>query len=97
MRITREEVDHVASLARLGLSAEERERMREQLSSILAYVETLNELDTSQVPPSAQVIRFENVTRSDEVVPSLSTNEVLANAPERIDDFFRVPPVFEEE
>lgn len=97
MRITREEVDHVASLARLGLSAEERERMREQLSSILAYVETLNELDTSQVPPSAQVIRFENVTRPDEVVPSLSTNEVLANAPERIDDFFRVPPVFEEE
>ena len=97
MRITREEVDHVASLARLGLSVEERERMREQLSSILAYVETLNELDTSRVLPSAQVIRSENVTRPDVVAPSLSTDDALANAPERVDDFFRVPPVFEEE
>jgi aspartyl-tRNA(Asn)/glutamyl-tRNA(Gln) amidotransferase subunit C len=97
MRITSEEVDHVASLARLGLSREERERLRGQLSAIIAYVETLNELDTSRVPPAAQVIRFENVTRPDVVVPSLTTDEALANAPERADVFFRIPPVFEEE
>jgi aspartyl-tRNA(Asn)/glutamyl-tRNA(Gln) amidotransferase subunit C len=96
MRISEEQVDYVASLARLGLSAHEREKMLEQLSSIIAYVETLNELDTSQVPPSAQVISLENVTRADVVVPSLPTEDVLANAPERDDDFFVVPPVFEE-
>jgi aspartyl-tRNA(Asn)/glutamyl-tRNA(Gln) amidotransferase subunit C len=96
MRISEEQVDYVAALARLGLSAHEREKMLEQLSSIIAYVETLNELDTSQVPPSAQVISLENVTRADVVERSLPVEDVLANAPERDDDFFVVPPVFEE-
>lgn len=97
MRITREVVDHVASLARLGLSPEERERMREELSSILAYVDTLGRLDLSMVPPSAQITGSENVSRPDVIERSLSTTEVLANAPDRADDFFRIPPVFEDE
>jgi|SRR5215472_6118464 aspartyl-tRNA(Asn)/glutamyl-tRNA(Gln) amidotransferase subunit C len=96
MRISREEVDHVAELARLGLSEEERERFRDQLSAILGYVAQLNELDTSQVPPAAQVVPLENVTRPDEVRPSLSLEQVLANAPARFDAYFRVPPVFDE-
>ena len=96
MRITSEEVDHVAALAGLGLSRGEREKMQEQLSAILAYVETLNELDTTAVPPSAQVIRFENVTRPDVVAPSLTPTDALMNAPDAIDGFFAVPPVFEE-
>jgi aspartyl-tRNA(Asn)/glutamyl-tRNA(Gln) amidotransferase subunit C len=95
MRITSEEVDHVATLAGLGLSPEEREKMQEQLSAIIAYVETLNELDTAAVPPSAQIIRFENVTRPDRIAPSLPVEAALANAPEVIDAFFAVPPVFD--
>jgi aspartyl-tRNA(Asn)/glutamyl-tRNA(Gln) amidotransferase subunit C len=96
MRISPEEVDHVAELARLGLSPEERERMRDQLSVILGYVAMLNELDTSAVPPAAQVIPLANVTRPDVVRPSLSVEQVLANAPARFGDYFRVPPVLDE-
>jgi aspartyl-tRNA(Asn)/glutamyl-tRNA(Gln) amidotransferase subunit C len=95
MRISLEEVDHIAMLARLGLTPEERERFRDQLGNILGYVALINELDTSKVPPSAQVIRFENVTRPDVVRPSLTVEQVLANAPAREDDYFRVPPVLE--
>ena len=97
MRMTREVVDHVAWLARLGLSPEERERMREELGSILDYVDTLGRLDLSKVPPSAQITSSENVSRSDGIEQSLSTSEALANAPDRADDFFRIPPVFEDE
>lgn len=97
MRISLEDVDHVAALARLGLSPGEREQLRSQLSSILAYVEQLDHLDTSQVAPSAQVIRFENVTRPDVTRPGLTVEQALANAPCRVDDYFGVPPVFEEE
>lgn len=96
MRITLADVDHVAELARLGLSPEERARMGEQLSAILAYVDQLNELDTSRVPPSAQVVPLENVTRPDVASPGLSVTDVLRNAPARLDNFFLVPPVFDE-
>ncbi len=95
MRISPEEVDHIATLARLGLSTDERERFRDQLTTILSYVDMLNELDTSTVPPSAQVIRFENVTRPDVARPGLTVEQVLANAPAHEDDFIRVPPVLE--
>lgn len=95
MRISLEEVDHIATLARIGLKLEERERLRDQLATILGYVDMLNELDTSTVPPSAQVIRFENVTRPDVVRPSLTVEQVLANAPAREDDYIRVPPVLD--
>jgi aspartyl-tRNA(Asn)/glutamyl-tRNA(Gln) amidotransferase subunit C len=89
-------VDHVAELARLGLTPEERERMREQLNAILAYVDQLNRVDTSEVPPSAQVVPLDNVTRADVPRPGLHLPDVLGNAPARVDDFFRVPPVFDE-
>jgi aspartyl-tRNA(Asn)/glutamyl-tRNA(Gln) amidotransferase subunit C len=86
----------VATLARLGLSGEAREQLRDQISAILSYVATLGELDTSKVPPSAQVVPLANVMRPDVVRPSLPVEAVLKNAPERADRFFRVPPVFEE-
>lgn len=95
MGITREEVEHVAFLARLGLSEEEKATLREQLSSILEHMRSLNELDTSQIPPTAQVIPLRNVMRADEPRPSLPTDQVLANAPDREGDFFRVPPVLD--
>lgn len=96
MLISLEDVNHVATLARLGLSQSERETLRTQLSSILAYVETLNELDTSSVPPASQVIRLENVTRPDVSRAGLSLDDVLANVPERQEDLIRVPAVLDE-
>jgi len=96
MRITLADVDHVAELGRLGLTPEERERMREQLNAILAYVDQLNQLDTSRIPPSAQVVALDNVTRPDVARPGMSLLDVLGNAPARQDDFFQVPPVFDE-
>ncbi len=97
MQISREDVDHVALLARLGLTDEERERFRTQLEQILAYVAQLNELDTSLVSPSAQVIGAANVTRPDTVRAGLTAQQALANAPERSDAYFAVPPVLDAE
>ena len=94
-KISREDVEHVAYLARLGLTEEEIDRFSEQLSHILANMEVLNELDTAAIPPTAQVIPVENVMRADEPGPSLSQESVLANAPQREEVYFRVPPVFE--
>ncbi|MDW7981640.1 MAG: Asp-tRNA(Asn)/Glu-tRNA(Gln) amidotransferase subunit GatC [Thermomicrobium sp.] len=96
MRLEREVVDHVAMLARLGLTDEERERMREQLSSILEHVSRIRELDTEAIPPTAQVIALRNVWREDEVCLSLPLDAVLANAPESEDGFFRVHAVLEQ-
>jgi aspartyl-tRNA(Asn)/glutamyl-tRNA(Gln) amidotransferase subunit C len=95
MAITREDVDHVAYLARLGLDEEERERLRAELDQILGYMQVLQQLDTSAIPPTAQVIPLHNVMRLDVVAPSLSVAETLANAPAREDDYFRVAPVLE--
>jgi aspartyl-tRNA(Asn)/glutamyl-tRNA(Gln) amidotransferase subunit C len=97
MLISLEDVDHVATLARLGLSKDERETLRSQLSSILAYVESLNELDTTHVFPSSQVVRLENVMRADTRHPSLTPDEVLANAPDRQDNYLSVPAVLDEQ
>lgn len=96
MKITREEVEHVARLARLALSEEEREKMRAQLDAILTYIDKLNELDTSQAEPTSHVIPMNNVFRDDVVRPSLSQEEALVNAPDRHDAFFRVPRILEE-
>ncbi|HEY8446445.1 MAG TPA: Asp-tRNA(Asn)/Glu-tRNA(Gln) amidotransferase subunit GatC [Thermomicrobiales bacterium] len=90
MTLTIADVDHVASLARLGLTPEEREQMREQLSTILEHIALLNELDTEAIPPTAQVIALTNVMRDDEVRPSLPVEAVLANAPRRSGDYFEV-------
>jgi aspartyl-tRNA(Asn)/glutamyl-tRNA(Gln) amidotransferase subunit C len=94
-KISREEVQHVAYLARLGLTEEELERLGEQISAILDNMEILNELDTTAIPPTAQVIPVDNVMRRDEAGPSLTREKVLSNAPQKEEVYFRVPPVFE--
>jgi aspartyl-tRNA(Asn)/glutamyl-tRNA(Gln) amidotransferase subunit C len=90
MRLTIADVEHVAALARLGLSDDEKERMRDQLSSILGHINELSDLDTGAIPPTAQVISLSNVLREDEVRPSLSREDVLRNAPRQSDGFFEV-------
>lgn len=95
MKIDREQVQHVAKLARLALTPEETERFAEQLSEILSYVEKLNEIDTSGVEPTSHVLSLSNVLREDRARPSLSTDQALANAPEREGAFFRVPKIIE--
>ncbi len=95
MAITRKDVDHVAELARLGLSEEEREQMQAQLGQILEYVQVLQRLDTDAIPPTAQVIPLRNVMRPDEVQASLPVESVLANAPAHEDAFIRVAAVLE--
>ena len=95
MSLTREEVDHVAYLARLGLDEDERERLRAELGSILDYMQMLEALDTAAIPPTAQVIPLHNVMRDDVVRPSLTNDQALANAPAREEGLFRVAPVLE--
>ena len=90
MAITREEVLHVAALARLELSDEEVERFQEQLSAILEAVGKVAELDLSDVEPTAHPLDLVNVWAEDEARPSLSVDEALANAPDRDGDLFRV-------
>lgn len=87
------DVEHVAALARLGLTPDETVRVRDQLSAILDHVAALNELDTSAIPPTAQVIALTNVYREDEVRPSLPPEAVLANAPRAADGFFEVDAI----
>ncbi len=93
MALTREEVLHVAELARLNLSPEEIELFTGQLNEILKYVEKLQELDTSGVAPLAQVIPLWNVFREDQVRDSLPLDAVLENGPAREDNYFLVPRI----
>ena len=96
MKLSREEVLHIACLARLGLTETEVNQLREQLSNILENFEVLQQVDTTDVPPTAQAIPLQNVTRQDdEVIPSLPPSQILANAPRREADFFRVRAVLE--
>jgi len=95
MKLSREEVLHIARLARLGLTEAEVDRLSEQLSNILENFEILQKVDTSDVPPTAQSSALQNVMRDDEVTPSLPANEILANAPRREGDCFRVRAVLE--
>ena len=93
MPLTLEEVEHIASLARLRLTEEEKARYREQLSAILDYMAKLRELDTTHIEPTATVLPLRTVLRPDAVQPSLPPDESLANAPEAEGQMFRVPPV----
>lgn len=95
-KITRAEVEHVARLARLELSDDEKERMTTQLDAILGYMETLNTLDTADVEPTTTVIPMVSVMRDDEVRASLDREDALANAPEREGVYFRVPRIIED-
>jgi aspartyl-tRNA(Asn)/glutamyl-tRNA(Gln) amidotransferase subunit C len=92
MGISRDEVLHVARLARLELSEAEVERFGEQLSAILDAVSKVQELDLADVPPTSHPLEVVNVWREDEPRPSLPVEEALANAPDRAGDLFRVPP-----
>jgi len=94
--ISRDDVLHVAHLARLHLTDDEVDRMQEQLSNILGAIETLRDVDTSHVGPTASVIQLENVMRDDVARPGLTREAALANAPLREDPFLRVPTVLEE-
>jgi len=90
--ITRDEVLHVARLARLALTEEEVERLGAQLSAILEAVGKVGELDLADVEPTSHPLDLVNVAADDEPQPSLSADEVFANAPDREGNFFRVPP-----
>jgi aspartyl-tRNA(Asn)/glutamyl-tRNA(Gln) amidotransferase subunit C len=94
--ISRSDVEHVAHLARLHLTDEELDRMQAQLSKIIDAIDTLQQVDTSHVGPTASVIQLENVMRDDEARPGISREAALANAPLREDPFLRVPTVLEE-
>lgn len=87
------DVQHVASLARLGLTTEEMETLRDQLSSILGHIEVLNALDTDDISPTAQVIEVDNVMRDDAVSPSLDQDVVTNLAPRHEKGFIAVPSV----
>jgi aspartyl-tRNA(Asn)/glutamyl-tRNA(Gln) amidotransferase subunit C len=90
------DVEHVARLSRLALTDQEKERMRRELDGILSYIDKLRALDTADVPPTSHAVPMTNVMREDEPRPSLSQDEMLANAPERSGEFFRVPKIIEE-
>ena len=92
MAITRDEVLHVARLARLELTDDEIDRFTDQLSAILEAVAKVSELDLSDVEPTAHPLDLVNVWSEDEPRPSLPVDEALANAPDRQDGFFKVPP-----
>ena len=95
MKLSREEVLHISRLARLGLSEEEVDRLSRQLSQILESFEVLQEVDTEGVPPTAQPNMLCNVLKEDKHKSSLPQDEVLANAPQKDGEFFRVRPVLE--
>ena len=96
MGLSRDEVLHIAHLARIRLSDDDVVRFQEQLSEILAHFEALQQLDTADVAPTAYPLPLESVMREDEVLPSLPASEVLANAPLAEDQAFRVRAVLEE-
>ena len=91
--LSRDEVAHVAHLARLGLSEAELSRLEGQLNHILEQYAKLAELDTEAIAPTAQTIKLENILRDDVATPSLPVEEALANAPERRGDFIVVPAI----
>ncbi len=95
-RISKQDVEKVAKLARLQLSEAEIEQFTDQLGAILEYVEKMNELNTDNVEPLAHCLPISNVFRADEVKESLGTEKTLANAPEHDGEFFKVPKILDE-
>jgi aspartyl-tRNA(Asn)/glutamyl-tRNA(Gln) amidotransferase subunit C len=95
MKITVADVEHVARLARLELSPEEKNLFAGQMDAILGYVEKLKELDTDGIVPTSHAVPMENAFREDQVRPSIGVEKALANSPDRVDSFFRVPKVIE--
>jgi aspartyl-tRNA(Asn)/glutamyl-tRNA(Gln) amidotransferase subunit C len=94
-KLSRVEVEHIAELAKLSLTGEEKEKFREQLSAILDYAGILQRLDTEAIPPTATVLPLRNVMVADEVRPSFPREDILANAPEAEDGCFKVRAILE--
>ena len=95
MKLSRDEVLHIARLARVSLTESEITRLSEQLSHILENFEILQQVDTTDIPPTAQSVALQSVMREDNVSPSLPPDDILANAPRREGDCFRVRAVLE--
>ncbi len=95
MALTREEVEHIADLAKLGLSEEEIETLREHLSAILEYAAILERLDTDAIPPTATVLPLRNVMRADKPASSLPQADALDNAPSTAEGYFQVKAILE--
>jgi len=91
------DIEHVARLARLELTEQEKDRLRQQLGAILEHAAKVGEVATADVPPTAYAIPRSNVLRPDEPTASLTAEEVLSNAPDRQDDRFKVPRIAEVE
>ncbi len=94
-KISIEEVDYIARLARLQINAADKPVMQQQLSRILDYIEKLNKLDTENITPTTHILPLGNVFREDEVKPSLTQEAALKNAPDKEGCFFKVPRVIE--
>ena len=95
MTISKKDVEHVAKLARLGLSEKEKDLFTDQLGKILGYAETINKLDTEKITPTSHAIPMQNVLREDKVVPCKDLKAIMANAPEEEDNMFSVPRMLE--
>lgn len=95
MKITKETIEHVANLARLNLTDKEKEKLTSEMANIISYVDKLNELDTSNVPPTSHVKPICNVFREDAVKKSYDREKILANAPSQENGCFKVPKVVE--
>ncbi|WP_188455112.1 Asp-tRNA(Asn)/Glu-tRNA(Gln) amidotransferase subunit GatC [Virgibacillus oceani] len=93
--ISKDQVKHVANLARLAITDEEAEKFTNQLSSIIKYAEQLNELDTDGVEPTTHVLDLKNVLRKDEPKEWITQEDALKNAPDKKGDYFRVPSILE--
>lgn len=93
MSVTKKDVEYIAELARLKFNKKELESFTHQLNEILSYVDKLNELDTENVEPLSHPVENINVFRNDELKQSITTDEALKNAPDKTDEFFKVPKV----
>lgn len=96
MAVTKKDVEHVAKLARLGLTEEEKEVFTKQLSDILGYAEAINKIDTGSVQPTSHAIPMNNVFRDDRAIPCDDTASIIRNAPAQKDNMFAVPRIMEE-
>lgn len=95
MKITYEDVKHVAQLARITLTSEQITVLSKQLNDIVEYIEQLNEIDTSTIEPTSHVVPLNNIFREDLITPSLPRQEMLKNAPDSNDRFYIVPKIIE--
>jgi len=95
MKLTVQEIEHVANLARLELTQEEKEKMTKELAAIIDFADKLSEVNTDGIQPTAHILDIKNVFRKDEVKPSYDVEDIIRNAPESADNCIKVPKVVE--